>query len=74
LGQDDPPHRLAVGHAERLGGLELAWVDGDDAGPDDLGHVGALVDAEGEDARLDRTGDGDERQRQVRPDPDLGHR
>ena len=33
-------------HAERLRGLGLALVDRDDAGADDLRHVGALVEAE----------------------------
>ena len=40
------PEGLAPGHPERLGGLGLALVDRDDPGPDDLGHVGALVQAE----------------------------
>ena len=44
---------LPVGHPERLGRLRLAGVDRQDAGPHDLAHVGALVDAEGEDAGLD---------------------
>ena len=41
-------------HAERLGGLGLALVDRDDAGPDDLGHVGALVEAEAQGAGHER--------------------
>ena len=47
LREDDPAHRLPVGHAQRLGRLGLARVHREDAGPDDLAHVGALVDARG---------------------------
>ena len=47
-----------LGHPERLGGLGLALVDRDDAGPDDLGHVGALVEAEAQGAGHER---GDQR-------------
>ena len=38
--------RLEPGHAERRGGLDLALVDRQDAGPGDLGHVGGLVEAQ----------------------------
>ena len=32
-GQNDPPHDLPLGHAQSLGRLPLADVDGLDAGP-----------------------------------------
>ena len=54
LRQDDPAHRQGPAHAQRLRGLDLAVVDGQDAGPDDLGHVGALVEPEPEDGRSER--------------------
>ena len=50
LGQHHLAHLLAVGHAERVGGLALAAGHRLDAGPEDLGHVGAVVEAEREDA------------------------
>ncbi len=53
LRQDDPAHRLARGHAQGSGRLHLARIDREDAGADDLGHVGALVQAEGKDPGLD---------------------
>ena len=49
LRQHDPPQRLHPRHAQRLRGVGLALIDGDDPRPDDLGHVGALVEAEAED-------------------------
>ena len=39
---------------ERLGGLGLPVVDGEDAAADDLGHVRALVEAEAEQRREER--------------------
>ena len=44
LGQDDAGHGLHVGHADGLGPLGLARVDGQDAAPDGLRHVGPCVD------------------------------
>ena len=38
-----------MGHADGLGALGLARVDGDDAAPDGLGHVGAGVDGNDQD-------------------------
>lgn len=48
LRQDDAPHGLRPGHAQRLDGLGLALLDGQQSGPHDLGHVGALVEAQAE--------------------------
>ena len=45
LRQHDPAHRLHARHAQRLRRVGLALVDRDDPGADDLGHVGALVQA-----------------------------
>ena len=44
LRQDHMQHGLHMGHADGLGALGLAGVDGDNAAPDGLGHVGAGVD------------------------------
>ena len=44
LWQDDMQHRLPVVHADSHGTLGLAWVDGDDAAADRLGHVSTGVD------------------------------
>ena len=41
---------MPLGHAERRGGLDLAARDRLDAGPEDLGHVGAVVEGQREDA------------------------
>src|SRR5215210_200229 len=51
LGDDDPAERRAVAHPERLRGLGLAVRDGLDAGPEDLGHVRAVVQTQRDDAR-----------------------
>ena len=40
---------VPLGHAQRLGGLALAARHGLDAGAEDLGHVRAVVEAEGDD-------------------------
>ena len=50
LRQHDLAHLLAVGHAERVGGLALAAGHRLDARAEDLGHVGAVVEAERDDA------------------------
>ena len=44
LGHDDIHHGLEVGHADGLGALRLAGVDGDDAASDGFRHVRAGVD------------------------------
>ena len=44
LRQDDAGHGLHMRHADGFGALGLAGVDGDNAAPDGLGHVGAGVD------------------------------
>src|SRR5579883_94356 len=48
LRQHDHPHGHRIGHADGARRLELAAGNGEDAGPDDLGEVGPLVDAEPE--------------------------
>ena len=40
-----------MGHADGLGALGLAGVNGDDAAPDGLGHIGAGVDGHHQDGR-----------------------
>ena len=49
LGQDDAGHGLDVGHADGLGALSLAGVNGDNAAADGLRHVGAGVDGDHQD-------------------------
>ena len=39
LGQDDVPHLLVFGHAQRVGCFPLAPVDGLDSGSDDFSNV-----------------------------------
>ena len=56
LRHDDEAHGLAVAHAQRAAGLELAPVDALDAGAEDLADVGAGDQAEGEDAQRVRRG------------------
>src|SRR3954451_16866878 len=90
---DDDAHRLRQhdaakggqpGHADRLRGLGLAEVDGEDAGAHDLGRVGALADAEAQERRherrhhvdgagLEQPGNAEPREdeRQVEPDQQL---
>src|SRR5581483_1238477 len=43
LRQDDPPHHHSSRHADRERGLLLPLINGEDAGPDNLTHVRALV-------------------------------
>ena len=50
LRHDDAHHRLHMCHADGLRALGLAGVDGDNAAPDGLGHVGAGVDGHDQDA------------------------
>jgi len=44
LGQDNSTEHLARWHADRLGRFGLSLVDTVQSGPNDLGHVGALVE------------------------------
>ena len=46
LGQNDAGHGLHMGHADGLGSLGLAGINGDDAAADGFGHVGAGVDGD----------------------------
>ena len=46
-------HALQIGHADRLGALDLAARDGLDTGADDLAHIGAGVEAERDDAAFE---------------------
>ena len=46
LGEDDIHHGLYVAHADSLGPLGLAGVNGEDAAADRLGHVGAGIDGD----------------------------
>jgi len=47
LRQDNPAHKLPACHPNRLSRLALSMTDGLDARPEDLGHVGAVVEAQG---------------------------
>ena len=49
LRHDDVHHGLEVGHADGLGTLRLAGIDGDDAAPDGLRHIRAGVDGHDQD-------------------------
>src|SRR3954452_13504830 len=49
LRDDDVAQRLGEGEAQRAGGRGLAPVDAVDAGPVDLGHVGAVGQGQGQD-------------------------
>ncbi|MPM97278.1 hypothetical protein SDC9_144451 [bioreactor metagenome] len=44
LGQNDAQHGLEVGHADGLGPLRLAGVDGENAASDGLGHIRTGID------------------------------
>ncbi|RMQ88557.1 hypothetical protein ALP97_200179 [Pseudomonas salomonii] len=57
LGQHDAPHQLAEPHAQGTPGFVLALVHRADAGADNLGHIRAFVEAQGDDRRLDIAGD-----------------
>ena len=46
LGEDDIHHGLYVAHADSLGPLGLAGVNGEDAAADRLSHVGAGIDGD----------------------------
>ena len=71
LGDDDEPHRLAVGEAQGPRRGRLAPVHALDAGPVDLGHVGAVDEGEGDDAQLEQRHLADDRQtRQGQAEPD----
>ena len=50
LRQHDPAHRLRAAHPQRTGRLDLAGIHRLDAGPHDLGHVGALGERQPEQA------------------------
>ena len=55
LRQDDPAHDAALGHARApQRGLALARRHGLDAGAEDLGHIGAVVEGQRDDAGRDR--------------------
>src|ERR1035437_5641911 len=73
LRQNNAAHGLAVLHAERLGRLGLAGVDGEDSGPNNLRHVCTLVDPQdkrpGEDFRRDDEGT----ERDCRPHDDVAY-
>ena len=49
LGQDNIPDGLGVIEAQASSRLELSIVDGHDAGPEDLRHIGSGVDSKGQD-------------------------
>ena len=49
LGQDDLPGGLGVVQAQAAGGLHLSRRQAHDAAAEDLGHIGAAVDPEGQD-------------------------
>ena len=51
LRDDHEAHALAVAHAERTGGVDLAALDALDAGAEDLADVGAGDQAEGQNAQ-----------------------
>ena len=63
LREDDAGHGLHMGHADGLGPLGLARVNGQDATPYRLGHVGAGVDGHHD--------DGGQPQPAVAPEHDL---
>lgn len=54
LRQDDPPEPAPGTEAERLGGLQLAAFDGEDAAADHFGGVRGLVERESYDGDGDR--------------------
>ena len=49
LGQHDVTHALHIVHAHGLGALDLASLDGFDAGANDLAHEGAGIEAQRQD-------------------------
>ncbi len=49
LRQNHQPHRLAVGQAQRIGGVDLPFGDGLDAGAHDLAKIRGLEHDEGDD-------------------------
>ena len=51
LRQDDAGHGLHMRHADGFGALGLAGVDGDNAAPDGLGHIGAGIDGDHQNGR-----------------------
>ena len=50
LRQHDAAHHQAFGHAQCLGGLALATRHGLDTSAEDLRHIGAVVEAKGDDS------------------------
>ena len=50
LGDDDEPHGVKVSQAQGPARLGLSDVQGHEAAPDDLGHIGPRVDAQGQGA------------------------
>ena len=54
LGQNHPQHDLAGTQADHVPGLPLAFRHRLDGGADGLGHIGRVVQREGDDRRRER--------------------
>ena len=71
LRKDDPAHDHPLGQTKRARRLDLAAGNGLDAGSEDLGQVGAVVESEGDDPGRQRRDDDPGRRQGQEDEQDL---